>query len=181
MAIARIYAPLTGYVSNTDPFACCSCNHTACSGGQYLTDIGAAQYATLYLHANGEIRSFFVEHQFTCAPNCADDLRRAVKIRLYNSLNYCCEIGWIVFGHVKNALATGGYNYTPSGIVIGNVPPNPGNCSNYTGSHSHMEAKTYSGVTLTRGSTIACNNQVVKGSTTVYNWSFNPATYCPLC
>src|SRR5690606_1788136 len=121
-------------------------SHSPCSNGILPTDISAGSYSTLYLYANGEIRSFYVAHETSCAPSsdCSADHKRALKIHLYHKQNYCCEIGWILFGHVRSPLSAGWYNYTPSGVVLGNVPP--GTCTYYSGGHSHMEAHGHIGV-----------------------------------
>jgi hypothetical protein len=152
--------------------------HSTCNGGLRPTDIGASAYRSLYLYANGEVRSFYVVHNNTCAPGCGGSFSQVVKVHLYNKRNYCCEIGWVLFGHVANRIAPGGYNFTPNGLKIGHVPPDDGTCGYYGGTHSHMEAKSYSGVTLSRGS-YSCDSYATQGSTIINNWSFNPSSYCP--
>lgn len=183
MALAYVYAPFSGTVTQGAVSTHCPCTDCSPSCGCASTyepvDIATSAGVSINLYVNyPTVRSISYDMTTTDPFECCDgnsdaNLKRAVKVHLYGAVNYCCYIGWVLFGHINLSgfsLVNGNIaaNYCGQLGTVLSAPNPPISC--YSGPHEHMEAST-SGVLLRSSGT------VTGGTTALYQWSFS--TPCP--
>lgn len=162
MSTAYVYAPYTAW-------ALIWAGHSACSGGQQLTDIARdnTQGSALDVYVNyPTVKSVEFERVDSCCGACGNNIRHAVKVHLYALINKQCYIGTILYGHLSNPIGNSWKNLGSSWAGrVGYVVDAPGTCTCYTGDHVHVEV--WGGQRL-----VGHNTYIYKGSTAIYKWIF---------
>lgn len=80
----------------------------------------------------------------TAPPSTFCWVDEGVKVELYCELNACGYIGTVFYGHLRNRIANGTYNW-PNGKIIGYLGNQNCACACYSGIHLHMERSTING------------------------------------
>jgi hypothetical protein len=189
MPTAIVYAPITGVVSQDDISGHIPCHDNGTYSTMKPVDIGpTTTIKTAYMWVNyPTVRSIQVSvdtsntdttFNFECCDNLnisdntiEKNLRRAVKVKLFAFANYCCPIGWVLFGHLENVgfsvlnnpNLTSGY-CGQLGKTI-NYNAGPGSC--YQGEHIHMECSSSGVLLLNNG------NGADRATTPVYQWDYS--------
>ena len=173
MALAFIYAPFSGRITNLDNGVCAP--HFACSGESGLVDIGTCGSLTdLYLYVSyPAVVKVYIYTRTLCCCKAPGGYGLTRIVDLYATNNR--YLGSILFGHIDtgNGVRDGwhsisGSSFGPLGKVPGGSCCPPCGCSLccYTGPHTHMGC--YGGVRMS----LYCGQWVTGGSTAIYGFEF---------
>lgn len=188
MAIRTIYvySPFSnsGRITGLNTYCGGNVTHYPCNSG-FSSPVDIAATGNIYLRATN-IKSCITRITYTCCTNysgCGNDYRRTIIVDLYGKENAVCYIGSVAFGHIIAASHIAhnqiyNFNNNPyklpfllGSATSGGCPDQPPKCS--TGTHSHMEQKKGTRMSLSCG-------QTVNSGTAIYKFTWDDSIPCPI-
>jgi hypothetical protein len=167
MPIARVLAPMTGYVDRRN--GCGNLGHKSCDSGcsgspsRTLLDMSSSYNNVHLIVELTNIKSVIATVENCCCYAAPVN----VKVKLYYEINYIGYVGYIKFGHLKDAYAFSNPNITNQYVgMVGTLQTNGERVSCWGGKHLHTESSS-------NGTPVWCGPISLYGS--FYDFSFNIA------
>jgi hypothetical protein len=168
-----VYGPFSGTQGGQATYCDTTTTHRSGVDGMCCpTDLITSANTSVKFYGSSNItsiRTYRVGPNDNNAPLCLNPppsayswVNEGVKVELYAYTNGQGYVGTVYYGHLKERIANGVYNY-PNGSLLGKIGDSNCNCDCYKGFHTHMETSS-GGVRVSR----ACKAAVGNSSTIYY-------------